>query len=263
MDTDNCNILDNRFWLPFLKTNIQYILYSLSYIQTKEIEEAQALINRLEILYQRTLTGEGLMQIDQDAYKTIQDLRRFILHILKGKMDNSIIIYLLPAQLNNMVNRTEEYLNLLAAYTQNKIPDIMPIDINIAWLMDAYTQAEIIANNVDFTFKDVQTKSLHFADAINALFMRAILLKGIMRTGLTHFPAIEQLSTETADQMHSFYQFIEELRALTLENKIFGTIYPVLLEQIQRETCYYHTKLSQASSLPTPDCDPYNDKIKG
>ncbi len=260
MNAENSNILDNKFWLSFLKANAQYVLYTLSYIHTKEIEQAQDLVKRFDGLHQRTLeniTDEQLKQINREAYQTAQDLREFILHILKGKINNSIIIYLLPTQLNNMVNRTEEYLNMMAAYMQNSTPELSPIHLNLAWLMDAYTQAESISNNVDVTFKGVQTKAAQFANEINALFMRTLLLKGIQRTGLTQFPAIDQLSQDTAYQMQSFYDFIEELRVLTKENKLFGTIYPILFDQIQRETCYYHAKLSQASSLPPPDCNPY------
>ena len=261
MASQNPNVLDNRFWLQFMQANAQYILYTLPYIQTKDIEQAQTLIKRFDSLYQSALgnvTDEQLKQLNQDAYDATQNFRKFILHILKGKIDNSIMIYLLPSQLNNMVNRTEEYLNILAAYMQNKLPDPTPVHLSLAWLLDAYWQAVNIASNVDLTYKDLKSKATEFAENLNALFMRALVLNGMLRTGLTQFPAIDQLSADTADQMLSFYQFISELQTLAQENKIFGNFYPLLLDQLRQETCYYLIKLSEISKIPHPDCNPYN-----
>lgn len=259
MAAENPNVLDNRFWLQFMQANARYILYTLPYIQTKEIEQAQTLIKQFDSLYQSVLgnvTGEQLRQINQEAYEATQNFRKFILHILKGKIDNSIMIYLLPAQLNNMVNRTEEYLNILAAYMQNRLPDLTPVHISLVWLKDAYWQAVNIANNVDMTYKNIRSKAIKFAENLNALYMRASVMNGIFRTGLTQFAAIDQLSSDTADQMQLFYDFIEELQKLIRENKILGSLYPVILDQIQRETCYYQIKLSQASTVQPPDCTP-------
>jgi subtilase family serine protease len=70
------------------------------------------------------------------------------------------------------------------------------------------------------------------------------------------FPALDRLNEEANMKMNSFKQFLEELKALTIEKKILGILNPLTPDHMYREECYYQTKMSLVSKIENPECDP-------
>lgn len=259
------NISDNQFWLQIMGDNARFILFALSHMETNEIETAQAFVSLFDSLLvsaRDNLTGDQLQQLNQEAFHATQDFRKFILKVLRRQINQPNIIYLHPAPLNSMVNETEEYLNILTAYMQNKKPDLTPIHLNLMWLLDAYAHAKNLANYIDITHQDILIETLRFSDNFNALFMRALLLNGLLRTGLTNLPALDQLSIDSANEMLSFKKFIEEIQTFVRQKKILGILAPLYLDHIQREICYIITNLSTVSAVAPPNCNPSSPRIE-
>ncbi len=258
MADQNPNIFDNLFWLQSMADDARFILFALSHMETIEIEQTQLFINLFDSLFDRAgeKQSEDLLQkINRDAYNSVQDFRKFILRVLQRQIESPIIIYLHPAALNNMVNETEEFLRILAAYMQGTVPDTGPVDLCLFWTLNLYWHAENIAPSIEITYKDVRDQSAEYAESLNRLFMRSLLVSGLKRTGLQEFPAAQQLCDDTEELMTLFSEFINELKTLVRQKKILGILAPLYIDHIGRDICYFLTKLSQISSVTPPKCE--------
>lgn len=258
-DTINSNGFENQFWLQTLGDQARLVLYALSPNEAAElIADARkfvALLDSLLTQSRKQLSDDQLRQLNEQAFRAVQDFRKFILHILSLQLKEKVEFSLLPVIVNHIVNHTEAYLNILGAFMQNKAFLLKSIVYNIEWLLDAYIYAASIADKVGILFTDVKKQSNDIADQFLILFVRANEMKGFLRIGKSGFPALIKLNQDIVKRMKSFSEYILNLYDQVSAKEVTGTITPLYLDFLYRTNCYYITILSKASGLIAPVCD--------
>jgi hypothetical protein len=266
-DQDKGILFEHRFWLQVLGDHARMLFKALGPNETNEIRQAQCFIKLFDDLLvqarKKDMPPYELSQLNTTAYNAAQQIRSFKLHLIKRQLIASIVIEFPPSFINHMVNEVEEYLFILGNIMQNRLPVVNPIHHHLVWLLDGSGHAYGIAGALDMVEKKYMEKSQEFAQIFDELYLKAVELCGYMRTNLTQFPSLSQLNKEVDKKMEAFKTFLKELEKLVDENKILGTLYPLILDHMYREECYYITKLSFVSEVETPDCDPTAPRVDG
>jgi len=264
MDLDLTNYTDaalfeHRFWLQVLGDHARFILNALSPKETMTIQKANYFINvfdQLLLEVNKPLTEEQLNVLTQQAYHYAQEIRLFKLEIIKRQLTKDIVIELPPTFINHMVNEVEEYLLVLCFLLAKQIPTTNPVYQHLVWLLDAGGHAAAIDAALDDVEKKLKEKSREFNTTFEQFYIKAVEMAGFMRSGLTQFPALSRFNLDVACVIEIFKDFIRELECLEKENKVLGTLTPLLLDHMAREECYYLIKLAQVSEVKMPSCDP-------
>jgi hypothetical protein len=87
-------------------------------------------------------------------------------------------------------------------------------------------------------------------------------MNGYLRTQLISFPSLNRLNDQAALAIKNFTEFLDNLRDQKMDNKVLGTLMPLMADHMYREECYYLWKLSQTTdTVRKPDCDPARPRI--
>lgn len=260
MATDqNPNTYENQFWLQILGDQARFILLSLSPDERVEVADARKFIALLDSLLAKSreqLTGNQLKELNNQAFSAVQDYRQFILHILDRQLTGEININFLPSVINHVITDTEAYLSILDLIKQNKALLLDPIDIHIQWLLDSSVYALNVSDNVGIIYRDIRKQAEDFSNSFLDLYIRALEMKGFLRTGLTVFRAVIKLNQDVLDLTRRFAEFILELHDNVSNKQVTGTLTPLYLDHLYRIICYYLTSLSKIGNIKPPICDP-------
>jgi hypothetical protein len=82
-----------------------------------------------------------LKQLNNHAFRATQDIRKFVLNIIRRQVTGDIILSLRPSFLIHIVNDAEIYLNLLSDYIQKNTYIQNPALISLTWLLNIYAGA--------------------------------------------------------------------------------------------------------------------------
>lgn len=259
-DIINKNVADNQFWIQIMGDFARFIFNSLSPVEADEAEAAQRFITQLDVLLSRSrqiLTSEHLIQLNLDVFWTIQDYRKYILHLIKRQISEKIILSLRPSFLNHMVNDTELYLDLLGQYIQNSAAVINAAEVSIIWLTNVYVNALTVQDGLDTTvFNTNKKRAGELANEFLDLYFKASVMNGLRRSGLDDFPALTSLNDDIAYKMIEYTEFLVDLINLMEQKKVLGNITLLYLDSMYRQLCYYITELSRVSKVKPPVCDP-------
>jgi Protein of unknown function (DUF2935). len=250
--------MDNQFWLQALGDHAIIIYESLSPIEVKEIQKAGELITLFNNLLaeSRSSISYEFTRFREKVLNAVNDLRAFKLSILKRQLTDHIHIALPTFVLNHMVNEADEYINILGLYQGDIVPKLNPIHYHLVWLLDAIGHAHIIQSNSSYPFREIVQKADSFANQFGILHNKAMEFSGYMRTGLTHFAAIDELNNDAYEQERLFAEFLVDLELQVTQKKIVIPINILFLDHMYREECYYLLQLSRVSNLKPPACDP-------
>lgn len=259
------SLFEHRFWLQVLGDHSRFILSSLAPVETKEIESAEMFIGIFDSLLERArkdLSKDEIIILAQQAQIHTCELRAFKLHLLKRHLTGKINLKLPPTFINHMLNELEEYLNVLCFILNGMIPETHPIQQHMLWLLDAEGHAAFIGCDLDMVEKELIKKSREFEKEFADLHKKAMEMGGYLRTGLTNFPALDRLNMQADIMIRMFKTFLKELEKSVMEKKVLGTLSPLGPDHMDREECYYITKLAQVSDVKMPDCDPTEPRVK-
>ena len=142
------------------------------------------------------------------------------------------------------------------------IPIRKDINLHLLWIPDGAGHASIISSSLDMTEKELINKGHIYSKIFTDLYLRTIEYNGYTRTHIYDFPALRRLNDNADDTMTSFKKFLKELEEAILEKKVLGTIYPLMIDHMIREECYYLTKISIVSDTKNPECDPTKPRIQ-
>lgn len=258
-------LFEHRFWLQILGDHSRFILDSLPIEEAAEIQRARNFIAVFDSMLgqaQGNITGQALVNLTQQAYLYACEIRAFKLHLLKREFTGKIKIQLSPTFFNHMLNELEEYIGILNTYMTGGIPFANPVHYHLLWLSDAAGHAAAVISELDETEKIDIEKSRNFEKGFADLYDKAEEVAAYMRTGLDKFPALDCLNCQAENMMVPFKKYLEELLEKKLENKLLGTLMPLILDHMAREECYYLTKLSQVSDVRSPGCDPGKPRVE-
>ncbi|QUH24562.1 DUF2935 domain-containing protein [Serpentinicella alkaliphila] len=258
-DIKAVTIFENQFWLQVLGDHARFIFDSLAPSEIQYIQRAQYFITIFDSLLnesRKPLTDEQLKVLTNQAYYYAQEIRAFKLDIIKIHLIGDIKIQLPPTFLNHMVNEVEEYIRVLSYLLMNQIPPNHPIYLHLLWLLDAAGHASAISGDLDMVEKQLIKKSEKFMENFEDFYIKSVEMAGYMRTCLDRYPALDRFNNQVELEITLFKKFLKELEGLEICNKVLGTLFPLLLDHMYREECYYLIKLAESSNVTMPDCDP-------
>jgi hypothetical protein len=257
-------IFEHTFWLQVLGDHARFIFDALSPDETKEIQRA----NRFILIFDQLLDGargslkeEELSELTRRAYYYSQEIRSFKLDLISQHLIEEIDIMLPPTFLNHMVNEVEEYLRILCFLMAKQTAPTHPIHSHLLWLLDAAGHAAAISGDLDMVEKRLMEKSKTFSEHFEEFYIKAVEIAGYMRTCLDRFPALSRLNFQVEREILDFKAFLRELEKMEINNKVLGTLNPLMLDHMAREECYYLVKLAESSEIKKPDCDPTKPRI--
>lgn len=259
------SLFEHRFWLQILGDHSRFILNALSPKETDFIAEAKEFIMLFDELSEKSrksISSEDLHHLNYKVYSAAMKIRQFKLIIISKQIVSKININLTPTFINHMINELEEYLSILNDLIQGKVSPIKDINLHLLWLSDGTGHADAIASTLDMTHKELIKTSKEYSEVFTNLYLQSIEFKGYTRTGICEFPALAKLNINADEVMNCFKNFLKELEVDVSDKKILGTIYPLMLNHMFREECYYLTKLSMVADTDTPECDPTKPRIE-
>ena len=252
-------VFENRFWLRIMDDHLFIILDALNYREKDEIAAVRSLIKIFNDLLARVwepLTDHQLQVLNREAFKAVQDIRQFKLRLLKRQLTGSIAMDITSGLTSRLINEAEYYLDILAAFLQNKEFIIQPIQLHLLWLIDASGHAEIISNGFNYSNTDLKTITGFYQKEFINLYIRADEMKGFFRIGVKDFPSFDEFNDDVNQRLTEFTEFFVELNLKIVNDRVPSTVTSLVLDHMYREECYYLTELSKVSKIKAPACDP-------
>lgn len=254
------NILfEHRFWLKILGDHARFLHDSFSSNETENIAKAKEFIDKFDSLLYQARKNLSVIEIDNLnmlAYESSMELRKFKLEIISKHISSIVKISMPPTFINHMVNELEEYLFILSQVIHKKSNKSCALDYHRLWLSDGFGHADAISSDLDPTEKLLISEAKRFSKNFEELYLKAIQFTGYTRTGLSTFPALEHLNLTAERKMLEFKRYLEILLSKISDKEALGTIDPLVLDHMNREECYYLTKLATVSETKGPNCDP-------
>ncbi|MCS7462266.1 DUF2935 domain-containing protein [Paenibacillus doosanensis] len=258
---------EHPFWLQVCGDHARFIRDALAPSEEEEIGRAVCFIRTFDALLndsRRPLNGASWVQLSEAAFRRVQELRAFKLHLLERSLDGRVVISLPPTFINHMVNEAEEYIRVLAFLRIGEpAPVFDEIHHHLVWLADAAGHAGSIAADLDMTERRLLELSRTFETHFTDFYLKAIEVAGYMRTRLKQFPALARFQKEVELEMALFREFLRELEELALSKEVLGTLSPLMPDHMAREECYYLIKLASLSNTRPPNCDPAKPRVEG
>jgi hypothetical protein len=259
------NILfEHRFWLQTLGDHSRFLHDSFSPSETENITKAKSFVDKFDtLLYQsrKSLSVIEIENLTRLAYEATLELRKFKLEIITKLIAAKVKISMPPTFINHMVNELEEYLFILSQVIQNKPKKSCALHYHRLWLSDGFGHANAISSDLDPTEKLLIREAKCFSKTFEELYLKAIEFTGYTRTGLSTFPALEDLNLTAERKMLEFKGYLETLLSKISDKETLGTIDPLIIDHMNREECYYLTKLATVSENKGPSCDPTKPRV--
>ncbi len=257
------NEKENRFWLQIIGDNTIIVGNKLPSV-SPDVEKAIQFSNRIDALLiraRKNLPAEELAELNKEAFALVQQIRNYILTLLREQLTKGTVTFLAPVYLNNMVSYTDEYLYLLSAFINNEKPKFIPIGADFFWLPILYSDAKYIHDNAGIFRLEIRQKSETLASNLSDLYQLATVIRGEYRIGTTDFPAGEEYRKNIRDIVESFAVFTVDLIGLIRVNRLPGTLTLLDLDSLYRRLCYYMTQLNVTANVPNPVCDSESPRL--
>ncbi len=259
-------LTENRFWLQIMGDHARFIFLSLAPTESEYLLTAQQFIVMFDELLdqaQKPLAVQELDDLLNRAYNSVYQFREFKLELLGMSLTSDLKSHLPPTFFNDMLNELEEFLQILTAFRDNKPILLHPLHYHMLWLSDAVGHSASIAAALDPVEKDLIDLSSRYELQFEDLYSKALIMNGYLRTQLGSFPSLNRLNDQAAVAINSFTEFLDTLRDQRLDNKVLGTLMPLMADHMSREECYYLWKLSQTTdTVRRPDCDPTRPRLE-
>jgi hypothetical protein len=260
---DKSNIRDLQFGSQVLGDYAIFIHDALAPGETVQIKQASKFISLFNDLFAKSkepLSVEQLAALNKKTFQDVQDIRKYILNILKLQINKNIIINLHTQNLNMMVTTSELLLDGLNGYMHDKFPN--PSNLSSTWLQNIYITTLTLQDRLGILHFEERNKAGGFADTFLNLFSKSIVLDGMRRTGLTDFPALHQFYREIYNTMVSYATFLVDLINIISKNEYTGILTLLHIDNIYRRVCFFMTQLARVSDIPKPVCDSTSPRMQ-
>ena len=255
-DTFSC---ENQFWLQIMGDHARILLGSLQPKESEWIQQAGHFVTLFDTLAAQSteyLPTAAKERFVETVSNSVQQIRTFLLQILRRLIKGSPCVNYTPAILNSMVNESEEYLRVLQQLVQHGEDNMHPIHYHLVWLPDASIHTDAINSELDTAEREMIRKMHRFLHTFDGLHLKSIQMMGLLRTGLPSIPALDRLNTEVADSLTSFSDLLIHIEKLLMQKSLLGSLSVLLINHMYRETVYYLTKLSEAANISPPSFEP-------
>lgn len=259
-------LFEHRFWLQILGDHSRFIFNSLSPAETEDVFQARQFMQLFDRLLNQSWLVCSSAQLDEltnCAYEFASNIRCFKLDLLRRHLAGEIRTASSPTFFNHMVNEVEEYLRILECLLAKQTPAMVhPVHHHLLWVLDAEGHAASLARGVDMAETQLKEKSEVFTTSFKELYLKAVELKGYLRTGIEQFPALTHYNSQVEKEILLFNEFLCKLLELMSSKKALGILTPLTPDHFLREQCYFLTKLAQVAEITLPECDPTRPRIE-
>jgi len=259
-------LFEHRFWLQILGDHSRFIFNSLAPAEKTDIQAARNFIQVFDQLLCQAREANSYSQLSEltdYAYEYARKLRCFKLDLLRRQLVSELGSSLPPTFFNHMLNELEEYLWVLKCLQVNEIPALAhPIHHDLLWISDAVFHAETLAARLDPVESTLKTASECFIHDFKELYLKALEIKGYLRTGEKEFPALTKYNLQVVDTFFHFNNFLCKLLSMLSQRKALSILTPLTPDHMLREECYFLTKLAQVSGVKLPEGDPTRPRIE-
>jgi hypothetical protein len=268
---DNIHNLENtlhehRFWLQILGDHSRFIFFSLAPTESTYLSTAQEFIILFDNLLdesRKQLSDTELSCLNQQAYDAAIRLREFKLELLAMSITSDLKSHISSSFFNDMLNELDDYLTILNALMSQQNSVFHPIQYHLLWLSDAVGHSATIAAELDMVEKDLINKACRYEVEFSDLYAKALMMNGYLRTKICSFPSLDRLNEQAGLVITSFMEFLEDIRDQRLDNRVLGSLMPLMADHMAREECYYLWKLSMFTpAIRNPGCDPGRPRIE-
>jgi hypothetical protein len=258
-------VFEHQFWLQIMGDHARFIFYSLAPTEEEAILMAKQFMDVYDMLLDKVrgdIKPSDLDEVTEQAFEVTYEFRQFKLQLLTLSLTVGLEVHLPPSFFNHMLNELDEYMLILSNLEDGKIPVFHPLHYHLKWLNDAVGHAASVHSNLDEVEKDFIQGGIVFEKEFTDLYMKAVQLSGYLRTELTNFPALERFNEQAQAVILPFMDLLTDVRDLRLDGKLLGTLLPLMADHMEREECYYMTKLYQVTESNKIDCDPTRPRIE-
>ncbi len=262
-------VYELRFWLQILGDHARFIKYSLEPDQTNISMIAANFIELLDRLLEKTreskITKEPIMKSHLgEILQTTLSFRDFKRELLAERLKNKLVTALPPVFYNHMLNELECFLKVLTDIECGQEKEENILGQHLLWSLDAAAHAAIIASDLDKVEYRLREMSIKFETAFDHDYIKAVELAGYFRSSPpSAAPVLEAYNRDMAFQMKEFMAFLEELKVGLKEQRISGRLWPLAVDHMYREECYYLSKIAAIEpNLSIPDCDPGRPRVE-
>lgn len=229
---------------------------------TTELASAREIITAADSLLALARTGRLAKGGSLTLVNMSIDLKR---KLLAGIYLGTMIPKIKPSTLTQYINEEMRYATLITLQASDK-----PMVLDIAehtklWIKDAIIHLCDFRNDLDDSEKTKKMKLLETEMKLIAVHLKAHELHKVTKhTGLTDFPALRQLGTDSINAVQEFNECVREMQTA----KMHGTITTIsdLLEydHILREMGYFLEGIAFRWNIPTPSTyDPIGERAEG
>ncbi|MDZ5472900.1 DUF2935 domain-containing protein [Bacillus sp. 31A1R] len=195
--------------------------------------EAQTKARQYFQLFQKYIDDKKTMDIHL-FIRDVNSFQQFLIQLLRKQVTTGLKILLTPTFLSHLITES----NMALRFASEKI-DPSPLASHLTWLLVLSGDAFTIQGALDSLERSLVTKYLHYADLFEKQYVFAIELKGIMRIGLTEFPALLKFQEDTKRLVVEFIESLNQLEILEAQNSILDKLPLFFVQHIKREAQYY------------------------
>ncbi|CDQ21444.1 protein of unknown function [Halobacillus karajensis] len=256
---------EHLFWLQILGDHARFIRDSLYPSEEQRVEKAKEYVKQWDDLLKRVRKDEvdEMAEFSRSVGVKARDFHKFKLNLIEASLFGKVKIHLSPTFMNHMVNELEEYLLVLGFLGKGDIPPLFhELHHHMLWLMDASGHAGAINDEMDSVERRLKEKSDTFRQHFNQFYIKAVEMKGYLRTNQHSFPALTRFNNEVELEMKIFRTFLQELEEMELNEVALGTFSTLMADHMAREECYYLYKLAETTQGEFPECDPTKPRIE-
>lgn len=257
---------EHRFWLQILGDHARFLRDSLYASEKQLIAVADDYVKLWDQFLETARSGNinDMQRFTNQVGEKARDFHQFKTDLLEKSLFNEVKIHLSPTFLNHMINELEEYLLVIGFLGKGEVPPLFhELHHHLLWLMDASGHAGAIHDELDAVEKRLRKKSETFAQHFDQFYLKAVEMKGYLRTNRHSFPALRRFNQEVDLELKIFKTFLEELEELEMNAVLLGTFSTLMADHMAREECYYLYKIAETTQEDFPECDPAKPRVEG
>lgn len=247
---------ENRFWLQVMGDKARIVLKELHPLERDLISDANGFIKLFDKLLAQAVESENQKEVNTAAWTAVQDFRRFVLKMIRTQISEKNVVGILPEYLGVYVNECELCLDKLNAAIKGIRFTTNALDIALVWMLNGYLAAIHMVDNLGIGFLEHKTKANGFAQGFLELHLRAQIMSSFKRTGLDHFPMLDDFYNDIAAHMTRYAEFAVDLIGLLEKRSFVGTLSMLDLDDHYRISCYIMKQLASVSNIRPAVCDP-------
>ncbi|WP_185806795.1 DUF2935 domain-containing protein [Bacillus sp. HMF5848] len=198
-------------------------------------KEAQAIAQQYIQFFKKWAEAENITDLQQ-FIRVVESFQQFLLWLLKKQVTTGLKILLTPTFMSHLVTESS-----VAIQTLTNRLDTLPLSSHFVWLPVLSGDAFTIQGALDSLERPLVTKYLQYADLFEKQYVFAHELNGIMRTGLTEFPALQRFRNDTKQLVGEFIESLNHLEQLEQQNSILDKPPLFFVQHIKREAQYFST----------------------